>query len=640
MKPDMRVLEVNSTLQGEKVGMTIDDGALAHIMSVLTDLYSDPEMAIIREYSTNAYDAHVEAGVKKPIQVQTPTSLAPFFRVRDFGEGLDAQDIREIYSRYGASSKRNSNDVVGMLGLGCKSALTYTDQFTLTGIKNGIETQVSISRDEDGGGSMTIVAQNKTDAESGVEIIVPVKRYNDIVSKCAKFFSVWEKGTVLVDGKEPKRMEGLMPLTDNIFSFSGYDRYQQAYSMIVMGNVTYPITDQHESWPFIAFVEIGDVEFSPSRESLRMTKKTREKIAELRAIAKRERDAAIERNIAQAKTAREALEIYHSSSDRGYRGNPTWNGHAIQHNIMAADGEQWIIAKLKHQSYSRGWDHYKNVGTRNMHEYIWLIGFESDKLTPYKRKKLNQWAAKQNLSGSAILVKTLPKSPWIEKANVYDWKDVEAEKLDRVTSVTSKGRPTGSYRGIVCGLHQDVILAGDIDTSKPLFYVNLGELTDSARIAILEYFPDATIITLTRNRMAKFERDFPMAKTVEDEYKKLKTEWEKSLSDDDKLTLKLNRGSHTDTLKKLDPVRIDDPELKNYVTLAKRNINKLIVRAKLFGHNTYNSYYYHTEADMVKPFKDYPLLTNLRGHDRMYQDFLEHLYTYVNAAYAARQEKN
>ena len=179
MKPPERILEVDSTLTGERVGMGIDESAMHHIMSVLTDLYSDPELAVIREYSTNALDSHRDAGNPLPIEVTLPTQLAPFFRVRDYGDGLDAEDIRSIYSRYGTSTKRDSDDVVGMLGLGCKSALTYTDQFTLVGTKNGRTVQVSVGRDENGGGSMTIVSDEHTpDAPSGVEVIVPSKRDN------------------------------------------------------------------------------------------------------------------------------------------------------------------------------------------------------------------------------------------------------------------------------------------------------------------------------------------------------------------------------------------------------------------------------------------------------------------------------
>ena len=41
------------------------------------------------------------------------------------------EDIHSIYSQYGESTKRGTNAQNGMLGLGCKSALTYTNQFTM-----------------------------------------------------------------------------------------------------------------------------------------------------------------------------------------------------------------------------------------------------------------------------------------------------------------------------------------------------------------------------------------------------------------------------------------------------------------------------------------------------------------------------
>jgi HSP90 family molecular chaperone len=36
--------------------------------------------------------------------------------VEDFGIGLDADDVRNIISKYGKSTKRNSNTELGMMG--------------------------------------------------------------------------------------------------------------------------------------------------------------------------------------------------------------------------------------------------------------------------------------------------------------------------------------------------------------------------------------------------------------------------------------------------------------------------------------------------------------------------------------------
>src|SRR6185437_4514816 len=145
---------------GDKIGMTVNQDSLAHIMSVLTNLYENPLLAIIREYSTNAWDSHVAAGQTRPIEVTTPNMLTSTLKIKDYGVGMDKEDIRNIYSQYGASTKRGTNEQTGMLGLGCKSALTYTGQFNIIAVKAGIKTSVVVSRSEDGYGVMEIVDES------------------------------------------------------------------------------------------------------------------------------------------------------------------------------------------------------------------------------------------------------------------------------------------------------------------------------------------------------------------------------------------------------------------------------------------------------------------------------------------------
>ena len=106
-----------------------------HILS--NSLYSDKVMAVIRELSTNALDAHISAGNKNPFKVTLPTSANPLFMVRDYGTGLSQADMESLYTTYGASNKNNSNDFVGCLGLGSKSPFAYSKSFTTTSYFNG-----------------------------------------------------------------------------------------------------------------------------------------------------------------------------------------------------------------------------------------------------------------------------------------------------------------------------------------------------------------------------------------------------------------------------------------------------------------------------------------------------------------------
>lgn len=80
MEPTATYATRKGNLSGETIAMSVDTASMAHVLSVLTDLYSDPTLAVIREYSTNALDSHVEAGVKRPIDVSLPNAMTPFSR--------------------------------------------------------------------------------------------------------------------------------------------------------------------------------------------------------------------------------------------------------------------------------------------------------------------------------------------------------------------------------------------------------------------------------------------------------------------------------------------------------------------------------------------------------------------------------
>ena len=116
------------------VSFGIKEDGFAHIFNVLRNqLYSDKYKAVLREYSTNGVDAHVEAGIpERPIEVTLPTLLSPLLKIRDFGSALTEQEVHEIYAFYGESTKRNTNSQTGMLGIGSKSAFAYGDNFVIT----------------------------------------------------------------------------------------------------------------------------------------------------------------------------------------------------------------------------------------------------------------------------------------------------------------------------------------------------------------------------------------------------------------------------------------------------------------------------------------------------------------------------
>lgn len=149
-----------------------------HLFSVLRNqLYSDKHMAIVREYATNAADAHVQAGCpNRPIQVTLPTLLNPMLSIRDFGTGLSEEDIFDIFASYGASTKRNTNEQTGMLGLGSKSAFSYVNAFTVISFHTGVRSVYEAYIDETGLGKISLLLAEPTQEEDGLEIRIQVEK--------------------------------------------------------------------------------------------------------------------------------------------------------------------------------------------------------------------------------------------------------------------------------------------------------------------------------------------------------------------------------------------------------------------------------------------------------------------------------
>lgn len=105
-----------------------------------TTLYSDKPLAVCREYITNAWDAHVDAGKGDlPIHISIPTSFNPMLKIRDFGKGLSKNDVLHLFTSYGESGKRHTDDMVGGFGLGSKSAFCYVPSFTVVSYHGGVK---------------------------------------------------------------------------------------------------------------------------------------------------------------------------------------------------------------------------------------------------------------------------------------------------------------------------------------------------------------------------------------------------------------------------------------------------------------------------------------------------------------------
>ena len=112
----------------------------------------------------------------------------PIFSIRDYGVGISDDDIRDVYASYGKSTKRETNDLTGCMGIGCKSGFAYADSFTIISIVSDPDSNLNIKStysailDESNIGKIKrVIDPHATDEPTGIEIKIGVAS-NDISS--------------------------------------------------------------------------------------------------------------------------------------------------------------------------------------------------------------------------------------------------------------------------------------------------------------------------------------------------------------------------------------------------------------------------------------------------------------------------
>lgn len=257
---------------------------------LLSTLYSDPETAIIRELSCNAYDSHKQAGKEDvPFTVHLPCAEEPWLSVSDTGVGLSKEEIFGICSKYFGSTKETSNDFIGNLGLGMKSPFAYerSSGYFIIGIKDGMKTDVCVYYTDDGFlPKATIMSHEPTTEPNGVEVRLTIHRddfdkFKYAALRALRPFTVLPiiTGNVIaINRTTTTDVDGIPGLKAITSSGSG--------SIIRMGNIDYPIETSkcydlksHQRailsrGRYLIEVPIGAVNFLPSREHLKYNNKT------------------------------------------------------------------------------------------------------------------------------------------------------------------------------------------------------------------------------------------------------------------------------------------------------------------------------------------------------------------------------
>lgn len=285
--------ELVSSGADESIAFGISAKDSIHIMSILRDqLYSDKIMAVLREIGANAQDANAMVDRRDvPIEVTLPTLADPTLRIRDHGPGLSLDDVRTVFSQYGASTKRDSNEAIGMLGIGSKSPFAYSDSFVVTSWHGGSKAIYNAVIDPSGAGQIDLLDVSDCDeAVTGVEVSLGIrpadcKAFEDRAKQLYVHFVPRPKINVELPAPPKTRAvtNGLIDDSDDSYGYNG------GKWVAVMGCIPYVIdlnqlssgtgganlTTASRKLSGTLTFGIGELQVAASRESLKYGDSTR-----------------------------------------------------------------------------------------------------------------------------------------------------------------------------------------------------------------------------------------------------------------------------------------------------------------------------------------------------------------------------
>lgn len=320
--------------------------------SLLSGMYSDIYLGIIRELVANAHDSHIVAEkTNVPIEIHLPNALEPWLTIRDFGTGISHKDIYSIYTKYFESTKTNTNTQAGCFGLGSKIFLAYSDNSTIYSIVDNVKRIYNVFFNASGVPSISLMSQEKTDECNGLSVQIPVKtqdfdKFTNATYRACRFYDV-----------KPNILGGKIDWNVEKSQFSG--SFWQSYvsinqSIALMGNVSYPIDTYQLSYEnqdiarkagLVINFNLGELEITPSRESLAYTEYTIKALNDKIELVKNDFVSKVEDTIKNSANLLDAMKaLYLLNNQWSFLNSKLISGKVLWNKIDITDSRQSIKA--------------------------------------------------------------------------------------------------------------------------------------------------------------------------------------------------------------------------------------------------------------------------------------------------------
>lgn len=629
-----------------EIRFRLDAASTAHIVGLLTNQYSDSLLAALRELATNAADSHISAKNLAPIQVTLPTLHAPHLVVEDFGLGLSIDELEDLYSAYGASTKRESDDVNGTLGIGSKAPLAYADTFSLRARKGGVQVLAVVVKDEDGVPLLRVLDTSATSEADGVRIEVPIRQYDfpSLARKAQDLFYYWQRGTVLVDGVEPELLvwddQELIWLDDDVAV-----SLQRNKSVVVQHGVPYPIDYGRIDLRFsvIAFVPSGTVKFAPSREALEYTDRTVGTIKVLQEYAQDALQRSIQKRLDEARTPFDKLRVAREWKDLlpGIVGD-----HFKTYGVsipIGGHGFGWSYRPDAYRKKATKVEHLKTTGL--ISDYPVIIGYDLKTLTERARLKVDTYFEDTAHKEFLLLPSGTDLKALSGRPNVLRWETIDAATPNVEPPKAARGSKSATVYEVRQGnrcfaltLASAKAYIEDHDIDTVVYGVDHTNRTrwgyertnNVERIATR--LPEALVFDIKSNQIEKIERELDAVEGYEEISRQLEAV-RPTLTAADILKAKISEHSFFLGGLKGSVESIEDPDIKAVFEIFATPKSDRLRRFEQLG-GSLGEVGLPEDNPVAVTAERYPLLS--RGSSRTYvrQDEVDDAILYLNTKYS------
>ena len=290
--------EIETSGDMEEQFFSIQDTGM--IFDILRNkMYSNPILAICREISCNARDAHREVKTPEvPCEIQLPTFLEPHYIIKDFGPGISPDRMSNIFIKYTASTKRTDNVQTGGFGLGAKTPFSYSDTFTIETIFDGIKYNYACFIDETKVGKMNLLSKEKVNLPNGTSIKIPIKPadFRTFIEGTEFVTRHWDVKPIIKGGTchyqvfDPQLQGKDWMISKQATSSNNYNTNYNREIKLIIDAIEYPLDyaqlktfadtaalDSTNGVTFLYF-GVGELGLSANREAVHLDKDTKAKI--------------------------------------------------------------------------------------------------------------------------------------------------------------------------------------------------------------------------------------------------------------------------------------------------------------------------------------------------------------------------